>query len=176
MQCTRLGFDPWVGKIPWRRAWQPTPVFLPRESPWTGEPGRLQSTGLKTVGHDWVTKHSRANKNIYCVNTFFFLTSMNLTLIHKSDTYSILASTFYALVSCCFTFYVLLVNPLLLTWLKWQQIYVNSLSYHWKNSSHSIVLLFLCNMVIIVVWIYNWPVFEHLMFYTSCTIVFCNQF
>ena len=25
-------FDPWVGKIPWRRAWQPTPVFLPGES------------------------------------------------------------------------------------------------------------------------------------------------
>ena len=29
----RLGFDCWVGKIPWRRAWQPTPVFLPGESP-----------------------------------------------------------------------------------------------------------------------------------------------
>ena len=28
----RRGFDPWVGKIPWRRAWQPTPVFLPGES------------------------------------------------------------------------------------------------------------------------------------------------
>ena len=28
----RLKFDPWVGKIPWRRAWQPTPVFLPGES------------------------------------------------------------------------------------------------------------------------------------------------
>ena len=27
-------FDPWVGNIPWRRAWQPTPVFLPGESPW----------------------------------------------------------------------------------------------------------------------------------------------
>ena len=25
-------FDPWVGKIPWRRAWQPTAVFLPGES------------------------------------------------------------------------------------------------------------------------------------------------
>ena len=25
-------FDPWVGKIPWRREWQPTPVFLPGES------------------------------------------------------------------------------------------------------------------------------------------------
>ena len=24
-------FDPWVGKIPWRRIWQPTPVFLPGE-------------------------------------------------------------------------------------------------------------------------------------------------
>ena len=23
------GFDPWVGKIPWKKAWQPTPVFLP---------------------------------------------------------------------------------------------------------------------------------------------------
>ena len=28
----RPGFDPWVGKIPWRRKWQPTPVFLPGES------------------------------------------------------------------------------------------------------------------------------------------------
>ena len=28
----RRGFDPWVGKIPWRKAWQPTPVFLPGES------------------------------------------------------------------------------------------------------------------------------------------------
>ena len=26
------GFDLWVGKIPWRRKWQPTPVFLPGES------------------------------------------------------------------------------------------------------------------------------------------------
>ena len=32
LQCKRPGFDPWVGKFPWRRAWQPTPVFLPGES------------------------------------------------------------------------------------------------------------------------------------------------
>ena len=31
VQCRRPGFDPWDGKIPWRREWQPTPVFLPRE-------------------------------------------------------------------------------------------------------------------------------------------------
>ena len=47
--------DPWVRKIPWRRAWQPTPVFLPGESLWTEEPGGLQSMGLQRVGHDWVT-------------------------------------------------------------------------------------------------------------------------
>ena len=27
----RCGFDPWVGKILWRRAWQPTTVFLPEK-------------------------------------------------------------------------------------------------------------------------------------------------
>ena len=28
----RYGFDPWVRKIPWRRTWEPTPVFLPEGS------------------------------------------------------------------------------------------------------------------------------------------------
>ena len=40
-QCRRHkrhGFSLWVGKIPWRRAWQPTPEFLLGESPWTEEP------------------------------------------------------------------------------------------------------------------------------------------
>ena len=32
LQCRRPRFHPWVGKIPWRRAWQPTPVILPEES------------------------------------------------------------------------------------------------------------------------------------------------
>ena len=45
LQCRRPGFNPWVGKIPWRRAWQPTSVFLPGESPGTEEPGVLQSIG-----------------------------------------------------------------------------------------------------------------------------------
>ena len=41
-----------------RRAWQPTPVFLPGESPWTEEPGGLHSMGSQRVGHDWTIKHS----------------------------------------------------------------------------------------------------------------------
>ena len=35
----RLGFDPLVGKIPWRRKWQSTPVILAWRIPWTEEPG-----------------------------------------------------------------------------------------------------------------------------------------
>ena len=44
--------DSMPGKIPWRRKWQPTPVFLPGESPWTEEPDRLQSIGSNRAGHD----------------------------------------------------------------------------------------------------------------------------
>ena len=39
LQCKRPRFDPWVGKILWRRKWQPTPVFLPGKS---HEQGGLQ--------------------------------------------------------------------------------------------------------------------------------------
>ena len=44
--CRRPGFDPWVRKIPWRRAWQPTPVFLPRESY-----GQRSLVGYSPWGH-----------------------------------------------------------------------------------------------------------------------------
>ena len=45
LQCERFGFSLWVGKIPWWRAWQPTPVFFLGESPQTKEPGRLYLWG-----------------------------------------------------------------------------------------------------------------------------------
>ena len=49
----RRGFDPWVGKIPWRRVWQPIPVFFTRESH-----GRRNLVGYrpkcrKKVRYDW---------------------------------------------------------------------------------------------------------------------------
>ena len=40
-----LDFCPVVATMPSRRAWQPTPVFSPGDSPWTEEPGGLQSMG-----------------------------------------------------------------------------------------------------------------------------------
>jgi len=51
-----------VGKILWRRAWQPTPVFLPGESLWTEEPGELQSMGLQ---RDLATTHSTRKNYVY---------------------------------------------------------------------------------------------------------------
>ena len=45
-QCRRRGFDPWVGKISWRRAWQPTPVFLSGEFPGQRGDWRLTVHGV----------------------------------------------------------------------------------------------------------------------------------
>ena len=53
LQCRRPGFDPWVGKTPWRRERLPTPVFWPGEfcgrySPW----GHKESDTLSNF-HKW---------------------------------------------------------------------------------------------------------------------------
>ena len=61
-QCRRCRFDPWVGKIPWRKKWQPTAVFLPGKSQRTEEPGGLHSTGSPRVGHDLVTKQQQCHQ------------------------------------------------------------------------------------------------------------------
>ena len=45
-QCGRPGFNPWVGNTPWRREWQPTPVFLPGKSH-----GQRSLVGCSPRGH-----------------------------------------------------------------------------------------------------------------------------
>ena len=75
LPCKRARFDPWVRKIPWRRAWQPTPGFLPGKILWTEELGRLQFMGSQRVGHDW--------SNWACIPSLEYkpLKPMNLVLI-----------------------------------------------------------------------------------------------
>ena len=46
-RCRRHGFNSWVGKIPWRRKWQPNSNILTWIIPWTGEPGGLQTMGSR---------------------------------------------------------------------------------------------------------------------------------
>ena len=48
----RCGFHPWVGKIPWRRAWQPIPVFLPGESHGLRSLAGYGRWGCKRAGPD----------------------------------------------------------------------------------------------------------------------------
>ena len=51
----RRRFDPWVGKTPWRRKWQPTPVFLPGKShgqrSWVGDVHRVAKSWT------WLSRH-----------------------------------------------------------------------------------------------------------------------
>ena len=63
LQCGRPGFDPWVGKIPWKRAWQPIPVFLSGESH-----GQRTLAGCCPWGHkesdttEWLSTHIWASQ------------------------------------------------------------------------------------------------------------------
>ena len=57
LQCRRPGFDPWVGKMPWRTDRLPTPVF------WPGEFHGLYSPWGCRVRHDWLSLSlSKANQ------------------------------------------------------------------------------------------------------------------
>ena len=54
-----MRFAPWVRKMPWRRKWQPTAVFLPGKC--HGQRGLVDYSpwGLKRVGHDLMTKQNQ---------------------------------------------------------------------------------------------------------------------
>ena len=59
--CRRSGFHPWVGKIPWRRKWQPTPVLLPGKSHgWRSLVG-YSSWGCKESDMNVMHAHSSAS-------------------------------------------------------------------------------------------------------------------
>ena len=61
----RRGFDPWVGKIPWRRELQPTPVFLPGESHGQRSLVGYSPWGCKELDKTEVTQHTGSLKREY---------------------------------------------------------------------------------------------------------------
>ena len=67
LQCRKLGLDLWVRKILWRRAWQPTPVFLPGKSHGQGKLVGCSPYSRKRVRQDFATKqqHSSVPNSIH---------------------------------------------------------------------------------------------------------------
>ena len=59
----RDGFDPWIGKIPWRRAWQPTPVFLPGKPHGQRSLAGYSPQGRKESDTTEVTQHTHRASN-----------------------------------------------------------------------------------------------------------------
>ena len=57
--CRRCGFDTWVGKVPWRRKWQPTLVFLPGKSQWQRSLANYNPRSHERVRHDLATKQQK---------------------------------------------------------------------------------------------------------------------
>ena len=91
-QCRRCGFDPWVGKIPWRRKWQPTPIFLPGKFH-----GQESLEGYSPWGH----KRFGHNKTIIiCV----FLINKNFIWINQFHSYYQRSFIFSIILSFCKAF------------------------------------------------------------------------
>ena len=82
-QCRRHKrrvFDPWVGKIPWTKKWQPTPVFLPGDSHGQRSLMGYSPWGCKRAGHDWshfIHMHT-------CFHNPFFFFQTPIILGYKS--------------------------------------------------------------------------------------------
>ena len=62
-QCKRPRFNPWIGKVPWRREWQPTAVFLPREFH-----GQRSLVGYTPWGHKELDMAKHACERVH-INT-----------------------------------------------------------------------------------------------------------
>ena len=77
----RLGFNPWVRKIPWRGAWQPTPVFLPGESL-----GQRSLTGYDSQGYNVSnTTEVTWNKHMFIIDGLKIVTLLHFDMLRESS-------------------------------------------------------------------------------------------
>ena len=84
-RCNRHGFNPWVGKIPWRRKWLLTPVFLPGEFHGQRSLVGYSSRNLKRVGHNLATKQQQKSYVGGCVYYLYYLDGE--TKVYREQTY-----------------------------------------------------------------------------------------
>ena len=74
LKCRRPGFDPWDGKIPWRREWLPTPVFLP---------GEFHGQRSLAVYNPWGHKRRRLLSDCHTLNITRELLFQEVSLIQS---------------------------------------------------------------------------------------------
>ena len=117
-QCRGPGFDPLVGKIPWRREWQPTSIFLPEEFHGQKSLAGYSPWGCR-IRHDWVT------------NTFIFIflscTSRALLIIRIKKFFKT------CWISTCLILYNIPLLCQTLPWVPWHQL--TSLAVQWPRLS-----------------------------------------
>ena len=81
-QCRRQRFNPWVGKISWRRKWQPTLVFLSGKSHEQRSLAGYSPWGCKRVRHDLVTKQQQWHIVILYIDAYMIICNkMSLVII-----------------------------------------------------------------------------------------------
>ena len=76
-QCRKPGFCLWVGKIPWRREWQPTPTFLPGKSHGQRSQMGCSPWGRERVGYNLVTKQQQPTVHLLLYTSLWFLLSFS---------------------------------------------------------------------------------------------------
>ena len=93
----RHRFEPWVGRMPWRRAWQSIPVFLPRESQGQRSLAGYSPWGCKRVRHNLATKqqqrkpplsqpqHTLTQHPFGCLTVNFSTSRLGLSFFHSQE-------------------------------------------------------------------------------------------
>ena len=69
LQCRRPRFDPWAGKILWRRKWQPTTLFLPGKSHGQRSLAGYSPWHHKGFGNKLATKEVK-HRGVFCLGNF----------------------------------------------------------------------------------------------------------
>ena len=134
LQCKRPRFDSWVRKIPWRKKWQPTPVFLPGES---------RGQRSLAVYSPWDHKESDTTEQLTPLSLFTWCCTFykfgHMSCIHL---YSTIQSIFTARNILCARFiHLFLPNP-------WQPL------YFLLSPLFFLFYMFLLEILLLRLWLY----------------------
>ena len=171
-------FDPQIGKILWGRAWQSILVVLSGESPWTKEPGRLQSMWSQRIGHNWVTKHSTVHTQTHThTYIFFFQIIFSYTLLQNIEYSSLIYTVGPCWLSIIYIIDILYLDNSLDRGARWIRVHevaksqtqLKWLSNHTCKVRHTLFLFKITFLLIFCFFIYY---LELVIFSVSCG---CNK-